>query len=122
VYALVVAKGGVKMKPSEVQDDIPAHYGFSGKNDEVSDRKATMPHVDSAISNGLDRPLIDHTGLTGTYDLHLIYSSPRLVREDDPAYINIFTAVQEQLGLKLEARKEPIEALVVDAAHRPTEN
>jgi uncharacterized protein (TIGR03435 family) len=69
------------------------------------------------------RPVIDRTGLQGTYDLHLTYA-PRLEdREPDPtAGPSIFTAVQEQLGLKLVPAKETVAVLVIDHIEQPTQN
>ncbi len=85
---------------------------------------------------GMDRPVIDKTGLIGLFNIHLTYapdeSSDRTLRNhgtlepdepsDDPAGASIFTAIQQQLGLKLEAAKGPGSFLVIDSVQRPTEN
>jgi uncharacterized protein (TIGR03435 family) len=126
VYALVVAKNRPKMKPGAPEAEPIAHYSFLGTNNIVTCPKADMETVLNAVKNGIsDRPVLDHTGLTGTYELRLVYTpESRRVRETepDPNDISIFTAVQEQLGLKLEPRKEAIEVLVVDAAEKPVDN
>ena len=77
----------------------------------------------------VERPVIDRTGLTGLYDLTLkwtpepIPSLPGLPQAPlppaDPDVPNIFAAIQEQLGLKLEATRGPVEVLVIDSAERP---
>jgi uncharacterized protein (TIGR03435 family) len=66
------------------------------------------------------RPLVDKTGLTGTFDIHLEFSPD----EDavDAAIPSIFTALQEQLGLRLESSKGPVEVLVIDRVERPGAN
>jgi bla regulator protein BlaR1 len=80
---------------------------------------------------GLDRRVVDNTGLTGRFDIHLRYAPPsefaslrrRGGNEDpDSTAPSIFTAVQEQLGLKLDPAKEPQEILVIDHMERPSEN
>lgn len=126
VYALVIAKNGPKMKPSAPGADTTAHFSTLGLNNIVTCPKAGMEMVLDAIKNGVyDRPVLDHTGLTGTYDLRLVYT-PESRRTSpsapDPDDIAIFTAVQEQLGLKLEPRSESIKVLVIDRAERPTGN
>jgi uncharacterized protein (TIGR03435 family) len=67
--------------------------------------------------------VIDHTGLVGDFDIDLEFAPPgaRLngVVADD-AGVSIFTAVQEQLGLKLQATRAPVEVLVIDSVERPT--
>ena len=75
---------------------------------------------------GLTRGVLDNTGLTGTYDFGIQFVAPR---DEDRQYskqtdaLNIFTAVEQYLGLKIEDVKRPIEVLVVDKADRvPTEN
>ncbi len=87
----------------------------------ISARKTTMTSLAKAISNRVDRTVIDKTGLTGNFDLDLQWS-----REDNPgpstdAPPTIFTAIEEQLGLKLQPGKGPVDTLVVDRAEMPSE-
>jgi uncharacterized protein (TIGR03435 family) len=75
----------------------------------------------------LGRPVIDKTGLTGKYSFELKWdASPPSAAESsvasDPDGGSIFTALQEQLGLRLESQKGPVRVLVVDRAERPSEN
>ena len=80
------------------------------------------------------RIVVDHTGLTGTYDLSLTWTPdqmPRPAGDGPPPQINgvavdpngpsLFTAVQEQLGLKLDSQRGPVETLVIDRAEKPVE-
>ena len=126
VYALVVGKNGPKLKKSDPDADPTAHFSGSGRNDVVTMPKAGMDDILGAISNSmLDRPVVDKTGLTGTYDVRLIFTPDTRANrasEPDPNDVSIFTAVQEQLGLKLAPQKAMIEVLVVDHAEKPTEN
>jgi uncharacterized protein (TIGR03435 family) len=125
VYALVVGKNGPKLKESSPDANPMAYFDVAGRNYRVTRAKATMDEVVQAIGNSfLDRPVLDKTGLTGTYNLSLTYTPdiPTNRGEPDPNDISIFTAVQEQLGLKLEPQKAPIEVLVVDSVEKPSEN
>lgn len=96
----------------------------------------SMEQLVAILGRLMDRPVINETGLTGFFDVRLQFdpdSAPRLAFGAKPAsalYLpsagtgdpSIFTAVQEQLGLKLEPKKEPIKVLVIDSALKPTEN
>ena len=91
---------------------------------------ATMENFTSMLTRFAGRPVIDKTGLAGMYDVHLEFTPERFEGRGAepgadlpaPAGPSIFTAVQEQLGLKLESGKGPVETLVVDHVERPTEN
>jgi uncharacterized protein (TIGR03435 family) len=112
VYALVVGKNGPKLKESAPDADPWAHTGVSGRNYEVTMPKATMEGLVKEISNAafLDRPVLDKTGLTGTYDIRLTYTPEnRMSRGPEPDLdVSIFTAVQEQLGLRLVQQKADV--------------
>jgi uncharacterized protein (TIGR03435 family) len=115
------ANGGFGKKGSLVVADIPA---------------ISLDEFSKRLSFRLDRPVIDRTGITGLFDFHLEFapdiSTPGFVASDglgpttDPtepaAGQSIFTAIQKQLGLKLEAAKRPREFLVIDSAEKPSEN
>jgi uncharacterized protein (TIGR03435 family) len=125
VYALVVSKSGSKLKESAPDASPMGYMNVVGRNYHATRAKATMDDVVQAIGNSfLDRPVLDKTGLSGTYNLSLTYTPDiRSNRgEPDPNDISIFTAVQEQLGLKLEPQKASIEVLVVDSVEKPSEN
>jgi uncharacterized protein (TIGR03435 family) len=84
----------------------------------------------SALSNVLGTPIADKTGLTGTFDLILTFAADQSVAIAPPPQPGaagstaptIFTAIQDQLGLKLDASRGPVEVLVIDSVERPTEN
>jgi len=126
VYALVVGKNGPKFKPSAPDASPDTHYAASGRNWEATIPKATMDDVLRAIENSiLDRPVVDQTGLKGTYDIKMTYT-PNIpsnrASEPGPDDISVFTAVEVQLGLKLEAQKAKLEVLVVEHVEKPSEN
>jgi uncharacterized protein (TIGR03435 family) len=78
----------------------------------------------------MDRPVVDQTGITGRYDLRLTWTPDESQfngrvppATDDPnAPPGLYTAIQEQLGLNLEAVTAPVEVLVIDRVERPSEN
>lgn len=135
-YDLVVAKDGVKMKQS-----APEPPPAEGEKEDASERNAgrmtvgpgefsgqnlPMASIANQISYILHHTVVDKTGLAGKYDLTLKYTSEDSSKEDDgstdAAGPSIFTAVQEQLGLKLVSTKGPVETLVVDHVDLPTQN
>ena len=72
---------------------------------------------------GVDRPVLDETGLTGSYDFQLnLAAEPGGNPATGTSGESVFTAIEEQLGLKLESRKAPIGVLVIDHVERPSEN
>jgi uncharacterized protein (TIGR03435 family) len=140
VYALVPAKNGIKLKESKegsCQDAGPdqkqappdqpqqAWCGtyFSRRN-QLEGTRITMAQFIAALEFQLDRPVIDKTRLTVPFDVHLEWT-PEETAADGPTDIpgpSIFTAVQEQLGLKLESQKGPVNTLVIDYIEKPGEN
>ena len=78
--------------------------------------------VATAVQQTVGRPVIDHTGLTGRWDIDLEFSGtgPLTTADTPDAPTSVFTAVQEQLGLKLEPRKERMDVLVIDHVQMPT--
>jgi uncharacterized protein (TIGR03435 family) len=114
-FHLVLAKGGIKMKPSEVgqlsygPSQTPSGRRLTGK--------ITLPVLAMNLSGILRRPVEDETGLNGLYDLDLRYSLPDAAQNAD-AYPPIETALQEQLGVKLEASKARLDVVVVDSGER----
>jgi len=143
VYELQVAKGGPKLKETVVEPkpvDAPAS-GPGGTPSITAGRRMTTSFSFgggrfqmtgapiSALANQLSgvekRSVIDKTGLTGNYDIDLKWTpddAPPAAAADGDAPPSIFTALQEQLGLKLEATKGPVDTLVVDHAELPAEN
>jgi uncharacterized protein (TIGR03435 family) len=81
-----------------------------------------MTRLAEVLGNRADRLVVDRTGLAGTYDFELQFTrDDALGRSDQPAgATSLFTALREQLGLKLESARGPVEFLVIDKATRPT--
>ncbi len=126
VYALVIGRNGPKLKPSGPDAEPGGRIQVVDRNYEITLQKATMSDVVDVIANSfLDRPVVDRTGLTGTYNVALRYTPETRANRasaPDPADINIFSAVQEQLGLRLEPRKADVEIFVVEHVAKPSEN
>ena len=101
----------------------------------------TMTQLANSLSQFAGRTVVDRTGLAGAYDLDLEFTpdpalrgrgiggglppappAPGSERVVDPAGVSIFTAIQEQLGLKLDSQRGPVPVLVIDSVSQPTEN
>jgi len=160
IYALTVAKGGIKMV--QLQDGscivfdinhLPPATAFDQPTRKFCGSQTTRADAGSLtldafgmsmhdfsegpLSTRLDRPVIDKTGLPGLFDFHVKFS-PDDVRRGFPGAAeteagvpasssesdipSIFTALQQQLGLKLESTKGPVEVLVVDHVDKPSPN
>jgi uncharacterized protein (TIGR03435 family) len=130
IYELQVAKGGARLTESAAGADVPPVVGpgvvhpqkivLPGRNASMTDLVAVMQR---AI---LDRPVVDKTGLKGRYDFDLEWAPDETqfggelpTAPADAQSAPLFTAIQQQLGLRLEATRGPVEALIVDKANRP---
>ena len=125
VYALIVAKGGAKIQPA-TEDGSPGG-GLSMKRGtagaDVAGRKLLMLELVHFLSDQVGRTVLDKTSLKGNYDFKMNFAPDRgLGQPPDPDAPSIFTALQEQLGLKLDAQKGPVEVLVIDSAQKPSAN
>jgi uncharacterized protein (TIGR03435 family) len=121
VYALVVGKGGPKLKESAPDAErMLTQSGTRGARLTVVKGDMDQLAIQLSSSPGVDRPVINKTGLAGSYDYKLSWAFETTASDSDG--VSIFTALQEQLGLKLEPQKAPIETLVVDHAERPSAN
>jgi uncharacterized protein (TIGR03435 family) len=124
VYALTVAKGGPRMEPSKsAPDAMPGNAG--GQDNGRQTRKywnVSMANFAPMLQFNVDRPVVDQTGIQGRYDFTMKWTvdQERATEPDAPPVL--FTAIQEQIGLKLEPTKAPADVLVVDAIERPTAN
>ncbi|HEX4308664.1 MAG TPA: M56 family metallopeptidase [Acidobacteriaceae bacterium] len=124
VYALTVAKAGPKLSRSQGDPNGAAGMGF-GPPGNFGATNATMADLAEALQQGaLDAPVVDQTGLTGRFDLRLTWTPDELhaATESADAAPNLFTAVQEQLGLKLASAKAPVDVMVIDRAEKPSAN
>jgi uncharacterized protein (TIGR03435 family) len=119
VYWLVAAKNGIKLTPHTGEGQEGHSSNGDGINERMTGTKLSMPAFASFLASRLDRPVIDHTGIKGEFDIRLEWSPDQ---SSDAPRPSVFTALQEQLGLRLEANKGPVEILVVDSVETPSEN
>jgi uncharacterized protein (TIGR03435 family) len=84
-------------------------------------RNTSIPEFADELSQlrDIDRPVVDHTGIKGVFDITLKGAASAMLQPDGPS---LFTLVQEQLGLKLVSTKAPIDVLVIDHAEQPSVN
>jgi uncharacterized protein (TIGR03435 family) len=155
VYDLTVEKKGTKLQSSKESSCVPysadsppsasapgeprpnfcgLHMGYDGSNRTLDGKGVTMTALASTLSrtylSSLGRNVIDTTGLTGAYDVHLKWridspsapAGPNMTTTSDETGPSIFSALQEQLGLRLKPAKGPVEVLVVDHVERPSAN
>ncbi len=131
IYELTVAKGGAKLKPAAKPDAPPELVGivYPGKI-EVPAKSVTLDDFVAMLQRAtLDRPTVNKTGLTGKYDFTLDWAPDETQyggeidrAPDDTSVPPLFTAIQEQLGLKLTATHGMVSALVVDSATQRIQN
>jgi len=154
VYALVAAKGGIKLKVSAKESCITrdpnappsasapgqTYLSFCGglatSPRSLNGKAISMEQLTIALSNTMQRKVIDQTGFTGSFDVHLEWTedqctpgfyAPGVAPPPSALPANgsgptIFTVLQEQLGLKLESTKAPVTILVTDHVVRPSTN
>lgn len=120
VYELIAIKSGPKFKQSA--GDSTGNRGTSIHNRELTAHDIPMTSFARTLEGQLHRTVIDKTGLTGSYDFTLRWSPEDGSNAQTDSAPSIFTALQEQLGLKLQSAKGPVETLVVDHAEMPSEN
>jgi uncharacterized protein (TIGR03435 family) len=124
VYTIQIAKGGPKLTPAAHPDAQPDQDGSGhGTEADLGFISFSMPDLAMGLQFFVhDRPIIDRTGLPGSYDFKLRYTYDEANTTDPNAPPGLFTAIQEQLGLKLEPVKAPIDVFVIDHVERPSAN
>ena len=124
LYELVVAKGGSKLK--ETAPGV--HASIHIESNSVTAQLMGIGPLVTFLTYQVQRPIVDRTNLTGKYDVNLKFIPERAAAggvdngapgEDN---VSIFTALEEQLGLKLVSGKGPVVTLVIDHAEKPLEN
>jgi len=135
VYFLVVAKNGPKLEAAEEGKEGPR--GMRMGRGQLTGMSAPMTMLATTLSNALGRPVQDHTGLSGKYNFKLEWTPdpgqgdklpggpPPGVEappEPDANGPTVFTALQEQLGLRLESQKGPMQMIVIDHVEKASEN
>jgi uncharacterized protein (TIGR03435 family) len=129
VYALVRARADGKLGPSltvsDVDCDGPAprprpcgsHISMGPKGATIVAVSSTMARLATSLSSQLHRIVLDRTGLAGGFDVDLRWTPEQAAGTSGPS---LFTAVQEQLGLKLESTRGPVDVVVIDRVEQPT--
>jgi uncharacterized protein (TIGR03435 family) len=128
-YALLVAKGGLKLRAVQ-----PGPSRISTRRSSMTGENASMPSLAQALSDAMNMPVIDMTAVPGVFTFTLEWT-PEVVQpgaltadEEEPNVLpdmprgpSMSAALQDQLGLKLEKRKVPLDVLLIDRAERPSE-
>jgi len=136
VYAMVVLKTGTKITVSAGDPKAFPGIGFGQGPGllSLSGFNATIDQMANALqSNVLDKPVVNQTGLTGRYDFALKFSPDAAqlanfgagvpgAASDPDGLPDIFAAIQQQLGLKLESTKATVDVMVIEKIERPSEN
>jgi uncharacterized protein (TIGR03435 family) len=141
VYNLVVAKGGLKMQPTKAPPPdadrpdgsssapVSAATGVQARGSrqgvEIDVERFNARAIGLLLSSQLNSTtIVDKTGLAATsfYDFALQFNRDQSGTPDPDAYPSLFTAIEEELGLRLESAKGPVDALVIDHAEAPSEN
>jgi uncharacterized protein (TIGR03435 family) len=142
IYELAIVKGGPKLQKSDA--DCSANYlachGFAGNPTRLSGTGVDMADLAGYLTGKADRPVRDNTGLQGVFDIKMQWNpfstpppaddtprSPDVEKREGPrpdfaSLPTLDTALEQQLGLKLEARKGPVDIYVIDHVERPSEN
>jgi uncharacterized protein (TIGR03435 family) len=118
VYWLVVGKSGAKLQQAD-GEATPNHIRRGSL-----DTRTTMEGLARLFSGWLDRQVLDRTGLDGLYEIKLEWmpeEQPGVEIASQPG-ASLFSSVQEQLGLRLESKKGPVDILIIESAEKPAEN
>jgi uncharacterized protein (TIGR03435 family) len=123
VYALTIAKGGPRLP---VANPDEGHHAVEtlpriqdGESFFFPDSSMAEFAAKLSLLRGVDRPVLDQTGIEGFFDITLKGAAKAILQPDGPS---LFTLIPEQLGLKLGATKGPVEMLFIDHAEQPSEN
>lgn len=121
VYALIIGKSGIRIRHTSDnfsdQSSVKMRRNDAGKA-EITGTEVPLAFLARQLSNQVGRPVLDKTDLKGNYDFKVVFA-PDLNDPDGPS---IFTAVEEQLGLKLDSQKGPVGVVIVDRAEKASEN
>ena len=124
---LEVAKGGPKLEKAESSEDSSTNSSTSNGRASIQGGALTMDHFAWVLSRTLNVPVVNQTGLDGAFNFKLEWSpdsdKPVKPGETPPdTGPSIYSALQQQLGLRLQLRKAPVDVLVIDHAEKPSEN
>jgi uncharacterized protein (TIGR03435 family) len=133
VYVLMPAKSGLRLPDAKPE---PCIYGRKAPDthpqagcgrmnvtpESIINEKVSMQWFASVLAGVLGRPVLDRTGFTGSFKVRLEFAPVSPDGDTDSTEPSIFTAIEEQLGLRLESQKGSEEVLVIDHVERPSEN
>lgn len=144
VYALIPAKGGIKLQAAQTNGRPPGSAGIASMvRGCIQGTNVSMPSLVSVLSMLVDRPVVDRSGFSGAFAFRLTWTpdgggdapsdgscpasftafqEQRGMKVENWSCPSIFTAVQDQLGLKLDPQKVPTDVLVIDHVERPSAN
>ena len=124
VYVLSIDEKGSKLSQSASSTTgLPTQTGgHEGSNRIRTFQSNSIPDFILGMQGFVDRPLVDKTGLSGHYDFKLKWSPEDISTGSEGTEPELFTAMREQLGLKVKSEREPIEVLVIDAIRQPGAN
>jgi len=136
IYAMVVAKSGPKIQPSEAKEG-PRGMMRAGRG-QLMGQAVELRMLAGALASQVGRPVLDQTNLQGLFDFKLEWTPDpgqpagalgvalppgvELPPPEDPNGPSIFSALQDQLGLRLDSQKGPVEMIVIDRVEKPSEN
>ncbi|MGH9574000.1 MAG: TIGR03435 family protein [Candidatus Acidiferrales bacterium] len=134
VYEIVVGKDGQKLTPTAVQGNLPGLFFRNINPADLMVRNATLADFAGLMQSAvLDKPVVDHTGLSGRFDFELKWTpdqgqfetfggikAPATENADAPP--DLFTAIQQQIGLKINSTKGPTDVMVIDKVEKPSAN
>jgi uncharacterized protein (TIGR03435 family) len=134
VYALVADKNGPRLKLAANQDTPPEQRGFNVRDGLVEGSAVNITQIVNVLRTLTGRPVLDQTGATGLFDIHLEWTAdinpanpfgpggPDVAPPADSSGLTLFSALQQQLGLKLQSTKGPVDIIVIDGIEKPSEN
>jgi uncharacterized protein (TIGR03435 family) len=120
-FVLEVAKKGPKVEKAEAGEAV-TNTSTSNSGVIIEARHTDMEAFARILSRKMDLPVVNHTGLEGVFNLKLQWTPESAKPMGGAEGPSIFTAIQEQLGLRLRSQKTPVEVLAIDHAERPSEN
>jgi uncharacterized protein (TIGR03435 family) len=134
-YAVRIAKSGAKITTSQFDPKgLPGwNFGRTAAGTTLTFRNSPMSQVTAILQNFLDQPVVDQSGLSERYDFTVTFTMdsaqatrlgglPAPAADNPDAAPDVFAAFQQQLGLKLESTKAPVDVMVIDKVEKPSEN
>ena len=132
IYALILAKNGSKLQPAKEQESF--RHGMQVRRGQMNAEGASLQMLANALSNIAGKPVIDRTGLKGNFDFKFEWTPETALtpgapgeRQEPGSQVDLsgpslFAALQEQLGLKLDSQKGPVEMIVIDRLEKASAN